>query len=440
MSGNLGPQRIMDSYGNLLQVDNANNGIDTTLRNVRDGKGDTAPLRVSTTEVAIDAVRATGGTALRTLSDKLAEMKSVRDFGAVGNGTTSDVAAVQAAVNDITAAQAGAVVFPPGTYNMGGSFTTNNGRTPIFRLSPGASLSNTVAFGMEYPARSERYDGRQSRVDIADVPAGSETIADLWNIANIGAAGAYGRRINYHSAAYGANVFDILEGRIGVWDRSVGQDGGQCLTDWVVAISPKVANNTNTRSGTFCAEYNVVNRYGAYASPYRTRELAQAAVGHFTVLLQVVPESQNFAQGGATYDALAGMVFGPSSVAGAHHLARGARSWIGILGEPNAITGGGYAIRWAGNDVAGTGDNAAAFIYVDGKWNAGIDLSAATFTGNAFASPGFSVSGGGAVTAPRYFMTDYAAVNFANDAAAAAGGVALGGLYHNAGAVRVRIT
>jgi hypothetical protein len=29
--------------------------------------------------------------------------------------------------------------------------------------------------------------------------------------------------------------------------------------------------------------------------------------------------------------------------------------------------------------------------------------------------------------------------NFANDAAAAAGGVPLGGVYHNAGAVRVRI-
>ena len=30
--------------------------------------------------------------------------------------------------------------------------------------------------------------------------------------------------------------------------------------------------------------------------------------------------------------------------------------------------------------------------------------------------------------------------NYANDAAAASGGVAIGGLYHNAGAVRVRLT
>ena len=37
-------------------------------------------------------------------------------------------------------------------------------------------------------------------------------------------------------------------------------------------------------------------------------------------------------------------------------------------------------------------------------------------------------------------MTDYANLNFASDALAAAGGVPLGGLYHNAGAMRIRIT
>jgi hypothetical protein len=37
-------------------------------------------------------------------------------------------------------------------------------------------------------------------------------------------------------------------------------------------------------------------------------------------------------------------------------------------------------------------------------------------------------------------MTDYANLDFASDALAAAGGVPLGGLYHNAGAMRIRIT
>ncbi len=37
-------------------------------------------------------------------------------------------------------------------------------------------------------------------------------------------------------------------------------------------------------------------------------------------------------------------------------------------------------------------------------------------------------------------MTDYANLNFANDSAAATGGVPLGGMYHNAGNMRIRIT
>ena len=37
-------------------------------------------------------------------------------------------------------------------------------------------------------------------------------------------------------------------------------------------------------------------------------------------------------------------------------------------------------------------------------------------------------------------MTDYANLNFSGDTAAAAGGVPLGGLYHDAGAMRIRIT
>lgn len=37
-------------------------------------------------------------------------------------------------------------------------------------------------------------------------------------------------------------------------------------------------------------------------------------------------------------------------------------------------------------------------------------------------------------------MTDYSNLNFADDSAAATGGVPLGGLYHNAGAMRIRIT
>jgi hypothetical protein len=62
----------------------------------------------------------------------------------------------------------------------------------------------------------------------------------------------------------------------------------------------------------------------------------------------------------------------------------------------------------------------------------GIDLSGFTISGDAFKSTGFAINGAGVPT--------FTLGNYADDVAAAAGGVAIGQLYHNAGAVRVRLT
>ena len=45
------------------------------------------------------AFPAAGTTVARTLPDRLAEVKNVKDFGAVGNGVTDDTAAIQRTVN-----------------------------------------------------------------------------------------------------------------------------------------------------------------------------------------------------------------------------------------------------------------------------------------------------------------------------------------------------
>src|SRR5688500_3359512 len=45
------------------------------------------------------AFPATGTTAARTMPDRLADIKNVKDFGAAGNGSRDDTAAIQAAVN-----------------------------------------------------------------------------------------------------------------------------------------------------------------------------------------------------------------------------------------------------------------------------------------------------------------------------------------------------
>lgn len=52
---------------------------------------------------------------------------------------------------------------------------------------------------------------------------------------------------------------------------------------------------------------------------------------------------------------------------------------------------------------------------------------------------GYTADTENVVVVPQLVMTEYSSLNFADDTAAAAGGVVLGGLYHNAGALRVRI-
>lgn len=55
------------------------------------------------------------GSVGRTVHEKFQELISVKDFGAVGNGTTNDTAAIQAGINACSA-NGNALYFPPGKY------------------------------------------------------------------------------------------------------------------------------------------------------------------------------------------------------------------------------------------------------------------------------------------------------------------------------------
>jgi Pectate lyase superfamily protein len=90
---------------------------------------------------------ATGAPTPRTMPDRLAEIKSVKDFGAVGNGVTDDTAAIQAAVNQTntpySTANRGVISFPPGTYVLSSpiTFAAESGIHNIaFVGTPGAKL------------------------------------------------------------------------------------------------------------------------------------------------------------------------------------------------------------------------------------------------------------------------------------------------------------
>src|SRR5215510_15079112 len=70
-----------------------------------------APRASADTPFSSFAFRATGAPTARTLPDRLGELKTVKDFGARGDGVADDTAAIQAAVN-----ARGRTFFPAGSY------------------------------------------------------------------------------------------------------------------------------------------------------------------------------------------------------------------------------------------------------------------------------------------------------------------------------------
>lgn len=83
------------------------------------------------------------GAATRTWQTKAREIVSVKDFGAVGNGSTDDTAAIQAAITAVAAASGGTVFFPKGTYKISSALTVTAGNTCLQGEGYGAAILTT---------------------------------------------------------------------------------------------------------------------------------------------------------------------------------------------------------------------------------------------------------------------------------------------------------
>ena len=167
------------------------------------------------------AFPATGTPTPRTMPDRLAEVVNVKDFGALGDGTTDDTAAIQAALNaaygssgsphGATAAIANRpVFFPNGTYkitsplhltNVRGAHIYGGGRftTTIQNTNNGSVF---VTNGCEY--------SRFERLNLA--ASGTGVCFDLdWN--------------NTGSTALQSNTFSDIFFQYGAYGLRIGQTG-----------------------------------------------------------------------------------------------------------------------------------------------------------------------------------------------------------------------
>jgi len=88
--------------------------------------------------VSVDAYKPTDtGAITRTIHDRISDLaRSVRDFGAVGDGTTDDRVPIQACVDAVYTAGGGTVYIPPGTYLL----TKSDDWAACVRLRPGVHI------------------------------------------------------------------------------------------------------------------------------------------------------------------------------------------------------------------------------------------------------------------------------------------------------------
>lgn len=153
-------QSPSSTYPQLLRVEA---GVDGTLRPVVDGEGNTSSLSVSTGGVEVGGtleltgyspgyarVGAAGAVATRPLSGALVSLGgetgsvdgwfSVADYGAAGDGTTDDTAALQAALDDAAANGGGVVWVPAGTYRVTATLTNDADGVSVVGTGEGSKI------------------------------------------------------------------------------------------------------------------------------------------------------------------------------------------------------------------------------------------------------------------------------------------------------------
>jgi hypothetical protein len=104
-----------------LSVAKNNQSANTVYSGPSSG-GAVAPTFRALVQADLPGVLASGSSVSRALGTRFADSFNVRDYGAIGDGSTNDYAAIQAAIN---AAQTngGLVVFPPGRYLSNSTLT-----------------------------------------------------------------------------------------------------------------------------------------------------------------------------------------------------------------------------------------------------------------------------------------------------------------------------
>jgi hypothetical protein len=151
--------RPKDVFGDLLHLDNDGVGITSSLKQIEDGRGANTCLQLSNDTLKVTGnvtvtgtvtaagygitslydgtlITATGSTTARTLAARFADVVNALDYGAVGDGTTNNTTAIQAALDT-----GKSVFLPDGVYVIAGSLTMTSSGQVVYGSASGGSGS-----------------------------------------------------------------------------------------------------------------------------------------------------------------------------------------------------------------------------------------------------------------------------------------------------------
>ncbi len=123
----------------------------------------------------------TGASVVTNLADKGGQVFNVKAYGAKGDGTTDDTAAIQAAI-DAAGAAHGIVYLPPGTYDVSSTLEwPSSGADPVVLMGsgPSAGASNTQTVIKATAALSPILDVRDDFSRIENVYVNGNNLATL---------------------------------------------------------------------------------------------------------------------------------------------------------------------------------------------------------------------------------------------------------------------